>query len=346
MERTAYKEAGVDVSKLDRFRAIGLEVSRLTLRPEIEEIGSGKFFSDLGKICEHFGNPREKEEADGIGGKQELTAVFGYNRVAGRDIVTCNVSDILRHGATPYKFVLGFSFTDIKDEVFREVMIGVCQACKESEVTLTAGETAQMPRFYKKGRYDLLGTALGVVEEEKILCPEKVEVGDVILGVSSSGLHTNGYSLAIKAIEGSKIPWNLQLPPFGKSLTETLLEPERNYTKAFLDLFSRDLDLHQVEHITGGGLTGRLEGVGQGNLSVIVDHNSWEIAPIFELLGKWGKIDDEQMFATFNMGIGMVIVLPKKEMAEVRAILEDYGHKSWFLGKVAKGRGDKVIYKK
>jgi len=344
MERTAYREAGVDISKLDRFRAIGLEVSRSTLIPEVEEISYGRFFLNLKKASECFEYPVEKNETDGIGTKQDLAATFGWNVVAGEDIVTCNVSDILRHGAVPYTFALDFSFSDVSDEVFQDVMNGVCQACKESGVTLVAGETAQMPNVYKEGSYDLMGTASGIVERERLLCPEKVQEEDVILGLASSGLHTNSYSLATKIIEDGKISLEMKLPPFSKNLAETLLIPERNYTGAFLDLFKSRLEIHQIEHIAGGGLTGRLEKIGSENMSAVVKHNSWKIQPIFEYLSKWGQIENEEMLATFNMGVGMVVVLPDKEVAQVRAGFEKHGLESWIIGKVAKRQEDKVLY--
>lgn len=344
MERKAYKDTGVDIEKLDRFRAIGIDVSRRTMISTVEEIRKGKFFLNLKKALEGFSDPLEKHETDGIGTKQDLAAIFDKNQVSGEDIVTCNVSDVLRHGAIPYTFDLSVSFTDIPDDVFASLMEGVYQGCKKSGVTLFGGETAQIPLEYKYGRYELMGTVSGYVEKDKVLCPEKVEAGDVILAVESSGLHTNGYSLARKIIE--KNAWCGLKFPFieGRKLSNVILTPEKNYTKAFLELFSCNLDLHQAEHITGSGLTGRLEGIGGDNLAVKVDRKSWEPLTIFKLLKRWGEIEDEEMFATFNMGVGMVIVLPKGEVIKAKEVLENYGHESFVIGKVAKRRQDKVLY--
>jgi len=347
MEREEYKKAGVDIDKLDQVRAFGREMSRATFQLGVEEIKGGVFGSRLKTVFEKLKirEPIVFGETDGIGNKEELCARFGFHKVAGLDIVTCNVSDILRRGGIPLFFLDGISYTDLDIEVTKEILLGISQACKESQMALIGGETAQKPNFLPSGRYHLYGAAVGVFDEERQLCPEKVEEGDVILGIESSGLHTNGYSLATKIIEDNGSDWDLKLKFLGKNLAEALCEPEENYTKAFLDLFSRNLDLHQAEHITGSGLTGRLEGIGGVDLTVKIDRKSWEPLPIFKLLQRWGEIDDEQMFATFNMGVGMVIALPKKEVAEARAVLKAHGHDSFLIGKVAKGRGDKVLYK-
>ncbi len=335
--KDAYSQAGVDISAADKTKDLIKELARTTFRPEVlTDIGHfGAFFK-----LKQYHEPVLVSSADGVGTKLKIAVLMDRHDTVGVDLVNHCVNDILCCGASPLFMLDYIALGKLMPHKVAAIVSGLSHACKEVDCALIGGETAEMPGMYKSADYDLVGFIVGVVEKSNIINGEKIAEGDVVLGLPSSGLHTNGYSLVRKVfgIDRDALSLKMFYPELGMTLGETLLQPHRCYfndLKPYLDT------VHGLAHITGGGFLGNIPRILPRGLAVEIKRSSWQIPGIFELIQKRGNIRDEEMFHVFNMGIGMVVIASEKDgmLAELEAGLQDVVR----IGSVVKSNGSERV---
>ena len=342
MSELTYKKAGVDIEEGDRFVRMIAPIVKKTFRPEVLT-GIGSFGALFNLDTSKYMNPVLVSGTDGVGTKLKLAFMTGKHNTVGIDLVAMCVNDILTSGAEPLFFLDYFATGKLKADDTVSVVEGIADGCKQAGAALVGGETAEMPGFYPDGEYDLSGFAVGVVERDRIIDGSTVEEGDVILGLPSSGVHSNGFSL-VRKVFFDKMKMNVSDKPDGldRTLGETLLEPTRIYVKPVLELLDK-FSVKAMAHITGGGIIGNLPRVLPEGLSARVDTSKWPQPPVFKMIKELGNVPDDDMARTFNMGIGFIIVV-KSEIVE--NVLETFRRKSYdcySIGTIEKGdRG--VIY--
>ncbi len=339
MKKTLYKDAGVDVEKGDDFvRAIKPMVES-TFRPEVlTKIGG--FAGCVSLNLERYKKPILVSSTDGVGTKLKIAFLMNRHDTVGIDLVAMCVNDIIVTGAKPL-FLLDYLATSRLDpEKGKKVIEGVVKGCIEAECSLVGGETAEMPGFYQEGEYDLAGFAVGIVEDAQMIDGSRVTVGDRLIGIASSGLHSNGYSLVRKVLlETYKMDLGRQVDEIGEVLGEALLRPTKIYVKTVLNLM-RDFSIGGIAHITGGGITGNLPRVIPKGCKAILRKGSWDIPPIFSFLREKGKIPEEEMLKTFNNGIGMVLIIRPKDQEDILGRLRSLGEKASVIGEIGKTEKD------
>ncbi|HUL29031.1 MAG TPA: phosphoribosylformylglycinamidine cyclo-ligase, partial [Thermodesulfobacteriota bacterium] len=331
----SYKDAGVDIEKGDAFVQAIKPMVESTFRPEVlTKIGgfAGCFSLNL----ERYKKPILVSSTDGVGTKLKIAFLANRHETIGIDLVAMCVNDIVVCGAKPL-FLLDYLATSKLDpKKSAQVVSGIVKGCVEAECSLIGGETAEMPGFYKKGEYDLAGFTVGIVEDSHLIDGSNVTVGDKIIGIASSGLHSNGYSLVRKLLlDRQKIGLDRHVEEIGEVLSEALLRPTRIYVKTVLNL-TRDFKIGGIAHITGGGITGNLPRVIPKGCKAVVRKGTWEIPPIFTFLKERGNITEEEMFRTFNNGIGMILVVRSKDAQEISARLHSLGEKAFIIGEVGR----------
>ena len=333
-----YRDAGVDIDEGDRFVELIKPLARPTLRPEVlAGIGGfgGLFALDLARWKE----PVLVSGTDGVGTKLKVAFAAGRHATVGIDLVAMSVNDVAVVGAEPLFFLDYFATGKLEAAQAAEVVKGIAEGCQKAGCALLGGETAEMPGFYPKGEYDLAGFAVGCVERSRIVDGRSVEPGDAVLGVASSGLHSNGYSLARKALlERHPLGWT---PPElgGRTLADALLEPTRIYAKDILALLAA-LPVKAFAHVTGGGLPGNVPRNLPDGTRALLDARRWPRPPIFDLVQREGGVPQDDMDRTFNMGLGLVAVLAPAHAAEARRLLAERGLESWVVGGIEKGQGE------
>ncbi|MBQ9377930.1 MAG: phosphoribosylformylglycinamidine cyclo-ligase [Schwartzia sp.] len=337
--KLTYRDAGVDIDAGNRSVELIKESVRATYRPEVlGDLGGfgGLFALDVKKYKE----PVLVSGTDGVGTKLKLAFLLNRHDTIGQDAVAMCVNDILVQGAEPLFFLDYLAVGRLEPEQSAEIVKGVAAACKESGCALIGGETAEMNGFYAEGEYDIAGFAVGVVERSKLITAERVREGDVLLGLPSTGLHSNGFSLVRKIIFGVKgFTGGEQIPELGENtLGEVLLTPTRLYPKVCLPLI-RSFDLHGMVHITGGGFYDNIPRALPKGLGAEIDTSVWEMPPIFRLLAEWGGVEWPEMYRTFNMGIGMVLIVGAEEAEAVTASLREKGETVYRIGRVTRGEG-------
>jgi phosphoribosylformylglycinamidine cyclo-ligase len=336
-EGLSYRSAGVDLEAADRAKAALKElVGRTRDDNTLSEMG---LFGGLYALPAGLREPVLVSSADGVGTKLKLAFLSGRHDTVGQDLVNHCVNDILVQGAAPL-FFLDYLATGRLDEgVVTEVVGGVAQACLQNGCALLGGETAEMPDFYSQGEYDLAGFIVGAVDREKILDGSRVRTGDILIGLGSSGLHTNGYSLARKIVfDAMGLQVGDLIPGLERTVEEALLAVHRSYLPSLRPLLASG-HLHGLAHITGGGIPGNLPrtlGAGQG---ARILKSSWEIPPLFRTLQEGGRVAADEMFRVFNMGVGMIVITPPDQAQGVADDLAAAGERSWILGEVVKGEG-------
>ncbi|WP_297454524.1 phosphoribosylformylglycinamidine cyclo-ligase [Persephonella sp.] len=331
----SYKDAGVDIEKADKFvQQIKGFVKETFNKNVITPIGgfAGAYLLEIAKYKE----PVITSSTDGVGTKLKIAQILDKHDTIGIDLVAMCVNDLVTTTSKPLFFLDYFATGKLKPEVAVDVVKGIAEGCKQAECALIGGETAEMPGMYDEGEYDLAGFAVGVVEREKMLDGSKTEEGDILIGIASSGVHSNGYSLVRKLIEMKGYSYDMYIKEFGKKLGEELLTPTKIYVKTVLSLAEK-VDIHAIAHITGGGIPGNLIRVINDGLKAVVQKGSWEILPVFKWIQKEGNVPEEEMFRTFNMGIGLILVVPAKEKDKTVEILEELGEKFFVIGELAKG---------
>jgi phosphoribosylformylglycinamidine cyclo-ligase len=333
-----YRDAGVDISRADEAKARIKTLARRTYNPAVlSEIGSfgGMFRADLGR----FEEPVLVSSTDGVGTKIRVAVAAGVHDTVGYDLVAHCVDDILVQGAIPLFFLDYLALGRMDAAKVEAIVSGVARACEEHDCPLIGGETAEMPGTYAEDDYDLAGFIVGVVERAKALTGARVREGDLLIGLPSSGLHTNGYSLARKVLfETLGHSVDSKLPELGTTLGQALLAPHRSYLSALEPLLERG-KLRALAHVTGGGFPGNLPRVLPKGLGARVRRGAWEVPALFKLIQAGGRVSDDEMFRTFNMGIGMVAVVAPEDHHEVEHSLERRGETSFLIGSVVNGSG-------
>lgn len=327
----SYRDAGVDIDAGDALVEAIKPYAKRTLRPEVLTGIGG--FGALVEISKKYKNPVLVSGTDGVGTKLKLAFEWNKHDTIGIDLVAMSVNDILVQGAEPLFFLDYFACGKLDVPTATEVIKGIAAGCEQSGCALIGGETAEMPGMYPPGEYDLAGFAVGVVEKENIIDGKSIAVGDVVLGLASSGAHSNGYSLIRKIIERAKP--NLDADFHGKTLREAILAPTHLYVKPMLELM-KQLKVKGIAHITGGGLTDNIPRILQDGLSAIVQKNSWPRPPLFSWLQEHGNVAESEMHRVFNGGVGMVVVVGKNDANIAMELLRKQGETVWAIGSIEK----------
>ncbi len=327
----SYRAAGVDIDAGDALVEAIKPYAKRTLRPEVLTGIGG--FGALVEISKKYKNPVLVSGTDGVGTKLKLAFEWNKHDTIGIDLVAMSVNDILVQGAEPLFFLDYFACGKLDVPTATEVIKGIAAGCEQSGCALIGGETAEMPGMYPPGEYDLAGFAVGVVEKENIIDGKSIAVGDVVLGLASSGAHSNGYSLIRKIIERAKP--NLDADFHGKTLREAILAPTHLYVKPMLELM-KQLKVKGIAHITGGGLTDNIPRILQDGLSAIVQKNSWPRPPLFSWLQEHGNVAESEMHRVFNCGVGMVVVVGKNDATIAMELLRKQGETVWAIGSIEK----------
>jgi len=333
MKKITYKDSGVDIKGANIFKSKIKTLVRKSFRKEVlTDIGGFGSFFKLEK--NQYKNPVLVSSSDGVGTKLVIAKLAGKHDTVGIDAVAMNVNDILCTGAQPLFFLDYVAFSKVREDVLVDVVSGINKGCIESGCSLIGGETAQMPGMYKEGEYDIAGFCVGVVEREKIINGEKIKAGDKLIGIASSGLHSNGYSLVRKVLGPAEL----------KRMGAELLKPTRIYVKPVLELLRRQgQDIHGIAHITGGAFYDKISRILPKNINARIEKDSWSVPEIFRLIQNKGNIEDKEIYHTLNMGIGMVLIVRPQSASAIIKKLSESKLKSWVIGQAVKGNKEVKI---
>ncbi len=336
MSGLTYKKSGVDINCAAIFKGKIKDLARSSSRPEALK-GIGGFGSFFKFAKEKYQNPVLVSSADGVGTKLKIALLAGRHDSVGIDAVAMNVNDILCTGAEPLFFLDYIAFSKVKERVLLDVVKGVNQGCRLAGCSLIGGETAQMPGFYREGEYDLAGFCVGAVERGRIIDGSKIKAGDLVIGLESNGIHSNGYSLVRKVFSRGEL----------RKMSAELLKPTRIYCRPVLFLL-RTTDyglrtIHGISHITGGAFYDKIARILPGNINARINKCSWPVPKIFKLIQNKGSIADVEMYHTFNMGIGMVLIADKHFAKRIIAKLTAMKLKAWIIGETIKGKKEVEI---
>ncbi len=328
-----YKKAGVDVQKADEFvQIIRKKISSL---PQVLLFGS--FASGL--EISGYREPVIMLTTDGVGTKLKIAQAVNVHNTVGIDLVAMNVNDVITSGAKPLGFLDYIAIGKLDLELLSHLMDGIVKGCEQAQIPLIGGETAEMPDFYPPGVYDLAGFCVGVCEKQELITGESIRPGDVIIGFESSGFHSNGFSLIRKVLELKRISYEAALAELdGKRVWEVLLEPTRIYWREVKELLSR-VKIKGMAHITGGGIKGNLVRILPQGMKALVEKASIPKKFVFEWIAKLGKIEEEEMYRTFNMGAGFMIVLEKEDVDKVLSVCRD----AFVCGEIKEGEKDVLL---
>jgi len=332
-EELTYKEAGVDIDKADAFVDSIRALVKSTFRTGV--LGDVGGFGGLFHLDPHrHPDPVLVAATDGVGTKLKVAILMGRHDTIGIDLVAMCVNDILVHGATPLFFLDYLAMGELAPDTATRILEGIAAGCREARMALIGGETAEMPGVYQPGDYDLAGFAVGVVERSRLLDGSDIRVGDKILGLASSGLHANGFSLVRKVFfERLGLSVHQELPELGKPLGEELLTPTRIYVEPVLNLM-RDLPPRGIAHITGGGLVGNLPRILPRGCQAVLRRGSWPVPAIFRLLQERGRIPEPEMWRTFNNGIGLVLVVRPQDLTDTLLRLQGLQEEVYVIGDI------------
>ena len=335
-----YADAGVDIEAGDALVDRIAPLAKATRRPEVLAGVGG--FSALCAIPKGYKEPILVSSTDGVGTKLKLAFLMGRHDTIGIDLVGMVVNDLITTGAEPLFLLDYFATGKLSVTQGEAVVRGVADGCKQAGCALVGGETAEMPGFYGNGEYDIAGFGVGVVEKAKILDGTKARAGDALVAIASSGLHSNGYSLARRVLLGkneksAKKALQRWVPAFSGTMGDILLTPTRIYAKLALNLV-REVDVRGMSHITGGGIEGNLPRVFPESLAARVDTRTWPIPEVFEMIAIAGNVPREEMFRTFNMGVGLVVICPPKDVRRVVEIAHAHGDRAWRCGELVERR--------
>jgi len=336
MGRLTYKKAGVDIDEGERFIKRISPMVRSTFRPEvITDIGS---FSALFKIdLSRYKEPVLVSGTDGVGTKLKVAFLMDKHDTVGIDLVAMCVNDILTSGAEPLFFLDYLAIGKLKSKKASKIIKGIVQGCKEAGCSLIGGETAEMPGFYSEGEYDLSGFAVGAIDRGRIIDGSKIKDGDVIIGIASSGLHSNGYSLVRRLfLDIKKMDIHAYVSALKSTLGEELLKPTRIYARACKNLKDK-IEIKGMAHITGGGMSGNIPRILPKGMAAHIKAGSWPVPGIFRFIEKAGKISEKEMKKTFNMGIGYVMVVAVENSVQTVSLLRKSGYPAFIIGNTRKG---------
>jgi phosphoribosylformylglycinamidine cyclo-ligase len=341
-DRLTYRDAGVDIDAGDEAVRRIAPLARATARSEV--LGGIGGFAGFVRVPAHLREPVLVSSTDGVGSKLKVAFMADRHATVGIDLVAMGVNDVLVHGAEPLYFLDYVGMHRVEPARVEAIVAGVAAGCREAGCALIGGETAELPDLYAPGEYDLAGFAVGVVEQSRIVTGSGVAPGDVVIGLASSGLHSNGYSLARRVVfERLGLGLDDELPGAGRSVADELLEPTRIYVRPVLGLLAT-LDVRAMAHITGGGLTGNVPRVLPEGSRAVLQTGSWRVPPVFETLGAAGQVDRAEMYRTFNMGIGFVVVVGRADAERALAVLRGAGETAVLIGRIEAGpRGVELL---
>ncbi len=330
-----YRDAGVDLDQAaEAKRRIAASVASTRTDLATGLVGA---FGGMLRLPGGVEDPNLVMSTDGVGTKVLVAIRAGRHDTVGQDLVNHCVDDILVHGARPLAFLDYIASADVKTDTVAALVEGVARGCREHGMTLVGGETAQLPELYHPGHYDLAGTIVGIVSEREALHGDRVRPGDVLLGYASTGLHTNGYTLARKIVfDEMGLDVDDELPGLGVSVVDALLAIHRSYWAAIRRALPR---MHALAHITGGGIPGNLSRSMPKGSAAIVRRGRWHVPPLFSLLEQRGRVSQTEMYHVFNMGLGMIAALPSEDVEEARRAADDAGVDTWEVGEVGTGDG-------
>ncbi len=334
-----YGSAGVDLEAADAAK----QRIRKLVESTFTAGAVGRFggFGGMFRMPAGLTKPVLVSSADGVGTKIKVAIEADRHDTIGRDLVNHCVNDILVQGALPLFFLDYLAFGKLDPAVVEAVVAGVAAGCRQNGCSLIGGETAEMPGLYTPPDYDLAGFIVGYIEEKNILGPHRVKAKDVLVGLASAGLHTNGYSLARKIVgERLKLGMNDVFPDLGVTVADGLLSEHRSYLSALKPVLD---SLHAMAHITGGGLPGNLDRSLPPSLDAVVDQTSWEVPGIFRVLQKAGEVETAEMYRTFNMGVGIVVICARADVDAVLAAASLAGVPAWVLGSLRRGSGTVIL---
>jgi phosphoribosylformylglycinamidine cyclo-ligase len=333
--KTTYKDAGVDIDKantfIDRIKPLIKSASRREVMSSIGGFGA-LFHLDISKNRD----PVLVSSTDGVGTKLKIAQMVNKHDTVGIDLVAMSVNDVVVQGAEPLFFLDYIAAGKIHVDTSVQIVEGIVRGCQDAGCALIGGETAEMPGFYPDGEYDLAGFCVGVVEADKMIDGSEIRVGDKIIGIASSGLHSNGFSLARKVLfEDGGLSPDDRVEGLEQSVGLELLKPTKIYVKAVMNLI-KNFNLRGIVHITGGGFWDNIPRIVPGPCRAAIRKGSWPIPPIFDVIRKIGKVDESEMFRVFNMGIGMILIVSEKEQAEVMERIEMLGERAYSIGVIEK----------
>lgn len=331
MSKLTYKKAGVDIKGATTFKSRIKPLVRKSFRREV--------LRDIGGFGSFFRFPKEKykdpvlvSSSDGVGTKLKIAVLADKHDTVGIDAVAMNVNDILCCGAETLFFLDYIGFSKLDSDILVEVVKGINNGCIQAGCALIGGETAQMPGMYKDGDYDLAGFCVGVVEKDNIIDGSKIEVSDVVIGLESNGLHSNGFSLVRKVFSKNEL----------KRMSDELLKPTRIYVKPVLSLLLEN-SIRGIAHLTGGAFYDKIARILPNNVNVRIYKDSWQVPKIFKLIQNKGGIEDKEMYHTFNMGAGMVLIVERGCAKAIIAKLAEFKLRAWVIGEVIKGKKEVEI---
>lgn len=327
MKKITYKDSGVDIKSASAFKSKLKPLVRRSFRKEVlTDIGGFGSFFKLDK--NKYKDPVLVSSSDGVGTKLMIAKLANKHDTVGIDAVAMNVNDILCTGGEALFFLDYVAFTKVKEKVLIDVVKGINEGCLKAGCALIGGETAQMPGMYRVGEYDLAGFCVGVVERAKIINGAKIKANDVVIGIASSGIHSNGYSLVRKVLSTYEL----------KKMSTELLKPTKIYVKPILKLLAQFPKLvHGISHITGGAFYDKISRILPKDVNVVIAKNSWKVPEIFRLIQSKGNIADKEMYSTLNMGIGLVLIVQQDCANIIMKKLSKLKLKSWIIGKTIKG---------
>ncbi len=331
-----YAKAGVSIEAGDELVRRIRPIARRTRVPGVLA-GVGGFSALFDLKSRGYRHPILVSSTDGVGTKLKIAFLTGIHDTIGIDLVAMSVNDILTQGAAPLFFLDYFACGKLDVKIAEAAVRGIAAGCRQAGCALIGGETAEHPGDFSPGEYDLAGFAVGVLEKNNIVDPKKITSGDVLIGLPSSGLHSNGYSLARKVLlEKARLKLHQRIPELGRSLGEELLEPTRIYARIARRLFAK-FSIKGCAHITGGGITGNLPRVLPKGRRAVLERGTWPVPPVFGLIQKLGGIHRGEMDRIFNNGLGLILVVDRKDAAGVQQVLKKMGEKSFLIGEIRNG---------
>lgn len=331
MRRITYKSAGVDI---DTANALVKDYKRFAALTKIRGVVSdvGSFGALFRPDLKGMRDPVLVSSTDGVGTKLKIAFLAGKHDTVGIDLVAMSVNDVLCSGARGLFFLDYIATGKVRPHVLRDVVRGIAEGCRRAGYALVGGETAEMPGMYPPGEYDLAGFAVGIADRRELIDGHSTRPGDLVLGIESSGLHSNGYSLVRRAFTANEL----------RRYADILLRPTHIYTKAVLAVKDA-LTVKGIAHVTGGAFYDKVPRIIPKGMAIAIDKASWPVPPIFSLIRARSHLDDRQMYRTFNMGIGMVLVIAPKDAARAERIIRRAGFASFVIGAVVKGKKDVII---
>jgi len=351
-KKLSYKASGVDIDKKRQFTTKIYEKMQTTFSPRVIENRNG--FAGLFALnsqLKKYRSPVLVSSTDGVGTKLKIAFMMNKHDTIGIDLVAMCANDIVVCGAEPLFFLDYLASSKIEPNILQEVLGGIVEGCHQAGCSLIGGETPEMPGFYKEGEYDVAGFIVGVAEKDRIINGKNIKPGDIVLGLSSDGIHSNGYSLVRKVFfdkASMKISQSLRNYGLKTTLGKELLKPTRIYVKTILQILNRYKTKNAIKgmaHITGGGLLENIPRILPEGCSVIIDKKKWDTPKIFEIVKDLGNVEEQEMFRVFNMGIGMVLIVSQRNVGKILDILGEEGESAMIIGEITKGdKGVKVSF--